>query len=72
MLEGGVPLPVVASILGWSAATTVRMARRYGHIGHVAQRQAVAFLDHAPEPVNDAAEPTPEIPVVVNSSVSVN
>lgn len=25
MLEGGVPLSFVASILGWSAATTARM-----------------------------------------------
>jgi integrase len=45
MLEGGVPLSVVASILGWSPATTARMAKRYGHIGQVAQRQAVAILD---------------------------
>jgi len=45
MLEGGVPLSVVASILGWSAATTARMAKRYGHIGQVAQRQAVEVLD---------------------------
>lgn len=45
MLEGGVPLSVVASILGWSPATTTRMAKRYGHIGQVAQRQAVAVLD---------------------------
>jgi len=48
MLEGGAPLSVVASILGWSAATTVRMAKRYGHIGQVAQRQAVAILDLKP------------------------
>ena len=47
MLERGVPLAVVASVLGWSTATTVRMARRYGHIGHVAQRQAVSVLDRA-------------------------
>jgi hypothetical protein len=45
MLEGGVPLSVVASILGWSPATTARMAKRYGHIGQVAQRRAVAVLD---------------------------
>jgi integrase len=48
MLEGGVPLSVVASLLGWSAATTARMAKRYGHIGQVAQRQAVAILDRQP------------------------
>jgi hypothetical protein len=48
MLEGGVPLSVVASILGWSPATTARMAKRYGHIGQVAQRQAVKVLDAKP------------------------
>lgn len=41
MLEAGVPFSVVATIMGWSASTTVRMARRYGHIGQAAQRQAV-------------------------------
>ena len=53
MLEGGAPLAVVASILGWSSATTVRMAKRYGHIGHVAQRQAVDILENAR---NDAGQ----------------
>ena len=47
LLEGGAPLLVVASILGWSPATTARMAKRYGHIGQVAQRQAVEILDSA-------------------------
>lgn len=45
MLEGGVPLSVVASILGWSPATTARMAKRYAHIGHVAMREAVNVLE---------------------------
>jgi len=45
MLEGGIPLSVVASILGWSPATTARMVKRYGHIGQIALRQAVAVLD---------------------------
>lgn len=52
MLEGGVPLSVVASILGWSPATTTRMMKRYGHIGQVAQRQAVEVLD--PKPAKQA------------------
>jgi integrase len=47
MLERGAPLSVVAAIMGWSPATTVRMAKRYGHIGQVAQRQAVKLLDVA-------------------------
>ncbi len=45
MLEGGVPYPVVAAIMGWSAATTIRMTKRYGHIGQVAQRQAIELLN---------------------------
>ncbi len=45
MLEAGVPFSVVASIMGWSASTTVRMSKRYGHIGQAAQRQAVAALN---------------------------
>jgi integrase len=49
MLEGGAPLSVVASILGWSPATTVRMAKRYGHIGQVALRKAVEILDEKPK-----------------------
>lgn len=44
MLEGGSPLMVVASILGWSASTAARMAKRYGHIGNDAQTKAVSML----------------------------
>jgi hypothetical protein len=44
MLEGGVPFSVVASIMGWSASTTVRMSKRYGHIGEAARRRAVEVL----------------------------
>lgn len=44
LVERGVPLPVIASLLGWSAGTTVRMARRYGHITVEAQRKAVSAL----------------------------
>ena len=44
MLEAGVSFAVVATIMGRSASTTVRMAKRYGHIGQAAQRQAVAAL----------------------------
>jgi integrase len=44
MLEGGVSFPVLASLMGWSAATTIRMAKRYGHIGHAALRSAVETI----------------------------
>jgi hypothetical protein len=47
MLESGTPLSVVATIMGWSPSTTVRMWRRYGHIGQAAQREAVKHLNGA-------------------------
>jgi len=47
MLEAGIPYSVVATIMGWSASTTVRMAKRYGHIGQAAQRRAVEVLCEA-------------------------
>jgi hypothetical protein len=31
MLNAGVPIAKVAKIVGWSPATMVRMAARYGH-----------------------------------------
>ena len=45
LLEGGVSFPIVASLLGWSPSTTTKMAKRYGHIGSDAHREAVASLD---------------------------
>ena len=54
MLEAGVPFSVVATIMGWSPSTTVRMARRYGHIGQAAQRQAVNALSEASSRVDGA------------------
>lgn len=47
MLESGTPLSVVATIMGWSPSTTVRMSRRYGHIGQAAQAEAVKALNGA-------------------------
>jgi integrase len=47
MLEAGVPFSVVATIMGWSPSTAVRMSRRYGHIGQGAQRQAMNALSLA-------------------------
>ncbi|HEV2202413.1 MAG TPA: tyrosine-type recombinase/integrase [Bryobacteraceae bacterium] len=44
MLEAGVAFPVLAMLMGWSAATTVRMAKRYGHIGQTALRNAVEAI----------------------------
>lgn len=44
LLEGGIPYPVVASMMGWSAATAIRMSKRYGHIGSQALRAAADVL----------------------------
>lgn len=41
MLESGVPLPVVGAVMGWSAATMVRMSKIYGHFADSSRRQAV-------------------------------
>lgn len=57
MLEAGVPFPVLAMIMGWSPATTVRMAKRYGHIGQSALRRAVESISApAPSAPNKTAE----------------
>jgi integrase len=44
LLEGGIPYPVMASMMGWSAATAIRMSKRYGHIGSKALRDAAEVL----------------------------
>lgn len=51
LLERGQPFAVVAEIMGWSAATAVRMAKRYGHIGPSAKRAAMTALD---EPMSES------------------
>jgi integrase len=56
MLEAGAPFPLVARIMGWSTATTVRMAKRYGHIGHAALRNAVESIS-APKPELKSTKP---------------
>lgn len=45
MLEGGQGLPVLAALMGWSAGTTVRMGRLYGHFSDESLSAAVAVLD---------------------------
>jgi len=45
LLEAGIPYPIVSAIMGWSAATAIRMAKRYGHIGQSAITAAMTALD---------------------------
>ncbi|MCU1300242.1 MAG: hypothetical protein JWQ87_526 [Candidatus Sulfotelmatobacter sp.] len=51
LLEAGIPYHVVASMMGWSAATAIRMAKRYGHIGSRALREAADVLGRFEIPV---------------------
>lgn len=44
MLDAGVPLAKVAKIVGWSPATMVRMAARYGHFSLEELRGAVETI----------------------------
>lgn len=65
MLEAGVPFPVLAMLMGWSPATTVRMAKRYGHIGQKALRTAVeAISSPAPLPPRKMQK-TPQGPLTI-------
>ena len=57
MLEGGTPLATVAQVLGWSAATAARMAKRYGHIRPEAQRRALESIATALPVVTPAGKP---------------
>ena len=51
LLEAGIPYPVVAAIMGWSAATAIRMAKRYGHIGSHALQHAANVLGRTKIPL---------------------
>ena len=59
LLEGGVLYPV-SSIMGGSAATAIRMAKRYAHIGQSAIREAMEVLGRPP---NSKTVPQ-EVPIV--------
>jgi integrase len=60
LLEQGQSLPMVASIMGWSASTTVRMAQRYGHISPDARREAMESMNVTVAP-RIAAEATDDV-----------
>lgn len=60
MLEGGVPYAVLASLMGWSAATAIRMAKRYGHIGQAAHRDAVQLLNGTTVPASSQTQREPQ------------
>jgi integrase len=45
LLERGASFATVAVVMGWSAGTAMKMAKRYSHIGRSAQRDVLALLD---------------------------
>ena len=47
MLDAGVPIAKVAKIVGWSPATMVRMAARYGHFALEELRSAVEAISRS-------------------------
>ena len=57
LLEAGVPYHVVATIMGWSASTAIRMAKRYGHIGQRVMREAMQILEIAETPLRSPKNP---------------
>jgi integrase len=61
MLEAGVPFQVVAELMGWSPATTIRMAKRYGHIGKESLRSAVNSIAAAAQKLTQKSADQPEI-----------
>jgi integrase len=68
LLEAGIPYPVVASIMGWSAATAIRMAKRYGHIGNMALRAAADVLGGVETPAQSLKK-SPRSPESQNVSL---
>jgi integrase len=59
MINGRIPLPIIAKIVGWSAGTLAKMAARYGHFSIEEMRSA---LDSIGRPVpTSGAQPAAEI-----------
>ena len=54
MIAAGIPLPIIAKIVGWSAGTMAKMAARYGHFGMEELRGAVEAIS---TPKIDAGSP---------------
>jgi integrase len=65
MLNAGVPIAKVAKIAGWSPATMVRMAARYGHFSLTELRDAVETISGAAielgSPVNPPVSGEPKV-----------
>ena len=65
MLDADVPIAKVAKIVGWSPATMVRMAARYGHFALEELRSAVETISRT-----EIQAESPVFPPVSESRVS--
>lgn len=57
MIVAGMPLPIIAKVVGWKLSTVVSMAERYGHFQEEDMRRAVEAIS-APLPLAHANEST--------------
>jgi len=67
LLENGQTLPMVASIMGWSASTTVRMVQRYGHISTDARRAAMEAMNAPRTTVGNSELASETIPTKIDA-----
>jgi integrase len=51
MIKAGIPIPIIAQLVGWSPSTMVTMAARYGHYSMDALRDAVETISSKGSPV---------------------
>jgi integrase len=51
MINAGIPIPIIAQLVGWSTSTMIAMASRYGHHSQEALRTAVESISGAGSPV---------------------
>jgi integrase len=51
MIQAGVPIPVIAQLVGWSASTMMAMAQKYGHFSQDELRKAVETISNSKPPV---------------------
>jgi integrase len=61
MLDAGVPIAKVAKIVGWSPATMVRMAARYGHFALEELRSAMDSISRTETPQGSPPIPPPQL-----------
>jgi hypothetical protein len=58
MIAAGMPLPIIAKVVGWKLSTVVSMAERYGHFQEDDMRRAVETISAPPQPTVHANEST--------------